>query len=79
MKIFKRRKQLRIKQYLKLILEELQEIGCVIKEVQNRDQKVDWLMLSQEDDIKKLKEENRKLKKQMKGEKNGKRPTNSKK
>lgn len=69
MKIFKRIKQLKTKEYLKLILEELQDIHSMLEESDNRNQRINWELMSQEDDIKKLKEENKNLKKKLKEEK----------
>lgn len=69
MRIFKRRRQLKTKVYLKLILEELQDIHSVMVEIENRNQRMNWELMSQENDIKKLKEENKNLKKKLKEEK----------
>lgn len=67
MKIFKRRKQkINIQ---KEILEELREIHSILENEQSENQKLYWLLLNQDNDIRRLKEKNKELTKQLKEEK----------
>ena len=68
MKVFKRRKQkINIK---KEILAELREIHSILENEQSENQKLYWLLLNQDNDIRKLKEKNKELTKQLKEGKN---------
>lgn len=65
--ILKRRKP-KIKDIQKSMLEELIEIKEILKETQLENKSLNWIILSLEADIKKLKEKNRNLKNQLKKE-----------
>lgn len=65
--ILKKRK-MRSKDIQKSMLEELIEIKEILRETQSENKSSNWIILSLEDDIKKLKEKNRNLKNQLKKE-----------
>jgi septal ring factor EnvC (AmiA/AmiB activator) len=62
MKLF-RKNQIDIQ---KEILEELKEIHSIIEDEQRENRDLNWLLISQDEDIKKLKERNKELKKLLK-------------
>jgi uncharacterized protein YhaN len=65
MKIFKKRNNIK-----KEILEELKEIHFIIEDEQKENRDLNWLLISQDEDIKKLREKNKELKKELKEVKN---------
>ena len=64
--MWKRKKKIN---YNKEILNELKEIHSILGDEQKENTKLYWLILSQDNEIRKLKEKNKKLKKQNKEEK----------
>ena len=55
---------------LKDILDELREIHSILADEQDENKKLNWLLLSQDNDIRKLKEKNKELKEICKNDKN---------
>lgn len=68
MKVLK--KKVYIEDYLKVLLDELKEINETLSKVEEYLHIATWENESKDSDIRKLKEQNKKLKKQLKGEKN---------
>ena len=55
-------KRISKKRLLNMILDELIEIHSILEDEQSENKSLHWLLITQDDDIKKLKEKNKELK-----------------